>query len=478
MQLTTQPALEGEYIPADCPLPIRNPLLRNLWTRPARVRVLHGGRASGKTRDAGAEAILLARTYKIKMLCTRRQQNRISESVYAILKDEIDRRKCGHEFKITNNSITHLITGSTFIFMGLLRNILEIKGLEGLTHVWLEEAEQLTEEEFDIISPTVREELSELWIIFNPHLISDFVWKNFVVNPPANTIVQAIQYTDNPYLSATILADIMAMKAKDIEKYNHIYLGQPVQEDDRVLIKMSWLLAAVDAFDKLDYSSEPDYTDPWQIGFDIADSGEDACATISRKGSVVYSADSWEAGEHELLKSAIRVFNKALATERYSTICYDSIGVGASAGSKFRECNEESDVAVDFHGFNAGGKVENPDKVYTNEGGKITNQQFFSNIKAQMWWHVADRLRNTYIAVTTGQSFPRDQLISIKGDCPHLQQMLDELATPFRDFDKLGKVKVESKQDLAKRGIKSPNLADAFIMAFVNSNVKRGFFDL
>jgi phage terminase large subunit len=40
------------------------------------------------------------------------------------------------------------------------------------------------------------------------------------------------------------------------------------------------------------------------------------------------------------------------------------------------------------------------------------------------------------------------------------------MTTPKKDFDANGKVKVEGKKDLAKRGIDSPNLADAFIMAF------------
>ena len=46
------------------------------------------------------------------------------------------------------------------------------------------------------------------------------------------------------------------------------------------------------------------------------------------------------------------------------------------------------------------------------------------------------------------------------------EQLIDELSTPKRDFDASGKVKVESKKDLAKREVKSPNRADAFVMAF------------
>jgi hypothetical protein len=55
----------------------------------------------------------------------------------------------------------------------------------------------------------------------------------------------------------------------------------------------------------------------------------------------------------------------------------------------------------------------------------------------------------------------------------HLQLLIDELCTPKRDFDNAGKVKVESKKDLAKPNRTggaqpSPNLADAFVMAFAN----------
>jgi len=57
-------------------------------------------------------------------------------------------------------------------------------------------------------------------------------------------------------------------------------------------------------------------------------------------------------------------------------------------------------------------------------------------------------------------------MISISSDCEHLDALIDELSTPRRDFDNRGKVKVESKKDLGKRDVASPNKADAFIMAF------------
>ena len=56
--------------------------------------------------------------------------------------------------------------------------------------------------------------------------------------------------------------------------------------------------------------------------------------------------------------------------------------------------------------------------------------------------------------------------MSIASDTPYLSQLIDELSTPLRDYDANGRVKVESKKDLAKREVASPNLADAIVMAF------------
>ena len=60
---------------------------------------------------------------------------------------------------------------------------------------------------------------------------------------------------------------------------------------------------------------------------------------------------------------------------------------------------------------------------------------------------------------------------------PYLNILIDELCSPLQDYDNNGRVKVESKKDLASRGIASPNIADAFIMANLSSDMKkRSFF--
>ncbi|EOJ3542009.1 PBSX family phage terminase large subunit, partial [Shigella flexneri] len=178
--------------------PTLNPALRSFWTMRARNKVLYGGRSSSKSWDAAGIAIFLSNKYTLRFCCARQIQNKIEESVYTLLKIQIDRFGLRHRFRILNNKIINRVTGSEFVFYGLWRNIEEIKSLEGIDVLWLEEAHALTEYQWKILEPTIRKEGSECWFIFNPGLVTDFVWRNFVVDPPEGTLIRKINYDENP----------------------------------------------------------------------------------------------------------------------------------------------------------------------------------------------------------------------------------------------------------------------------------------
>ena len=451
------------------PDPTLNPCLEDFWLTPARNRVLYGGRSSSKSWDAAGFAIFLSNSCKIRVLCTRQFQSKIEESVYTLLKIQINRFNLGHRFRILENKIINRYTGSEFIFYGLWRSIDEIKSLEGIDIHWAEEAHLLTEEQWEILNPTIRKQGSQHWIIFNPRLVTDFVYRRFVVNPPPNTIVRKINYNDNPFLSNTMHAEIEAAKAEDYENYLHVYEGNPKSDDEESVIKRSHVMAAIDGHNALGIQ----ISGIRRIGFDVADAGEDYCAMVESYGSLNVWADQWKAKEDELLKSCSKVWAKA--RESNSLIVYDAIGVGATSGAKFNELNTSNKVRIEHQKFFAGGAVAKPDSQYQRSG--IKNRDYFANIKAQAWWLIADRFRNTYNAVRNGQSFNDDDMIFIDGNMPHLNQLIDELTSPKQDYDNAGRVKVEGKKDLSKRDIASPNLADAFIMANLSGEMrKRSYF--
>lgn len=452
--------------------PTLNPVLTEFWRTPARNRVLYGGRASSKSWDAAGFAIFLANQYKLRFLCTRQIQNKIEESVYTLLKTQIYRFGLQNNFEILKNKIINKVTKSEFVFYGLWRHVEEIKSLEGIDVCWIEEAHALTRQQWEILEPTIRKEHSQFWIIFNPQVVTDFVYKFFVLNTPRNTIVRKINYTENPFLSQTILNVINEMRETDHETYEHIYQGEPKTDDNDSFIKRSWINAAIDAHKKLGFDAEGIKT----VGYDVADDGEDKNATAYRHGSILLSVKEWSAGEDEILKSCKKAYQ--VAKETGSEIIYDCIGVGASAGAKFKEINTENKGKIKYSKFNAGGAVAHPEKLYkdASTATEVKNKDHFMNVKAQAWQSLADRFKNTYNAIQNGAEFDPSNMIGLSSEHltkEQIEKVKDELSAPHKQYDNNQKIKVESKKDMKKRGIPSPNIADAIVMSFANEFVKK-----
>lgn len=455
-----------------------NPYLRSFWMTPSRYKALYGGRASSKSHDAAGFAVYLAANYTLKFMCARQFQNRISESVYTLIKDKIEASEFNGEFVFTNNSIRHKVTGSEFLFYGIARNLAEIKSTEGVDILWLEEANYLTKDQWEVIEPTIRKEHSQIWLIWNPDELMDFIYQNFVVNPPEDCVSKMINWENNPYLSATMLKVIDEAYKRDPEGAEHIYGGKPKTGADKSVINYLFIQAAVDAHIKLGW--EP--TGQSRLGYDVADSGDDKNATTHMLGNVIMGLDEWQGLEDKLPESVQYVWDKA--RELNASVTYDSIGVGAFVGGYFSKINDGNNGWVlSYDPFNAGGKVNDPDEAFmVLPHVTITNGEYFENIKAQAWVEVAERFRKTYEAVVKGIPHPHDELISINSatipEKIRLQMMM-ELSQPRKDKSLNGKFKVESKENMKeKRGIKSPNIADSVIMAAIKPiRDSAGFFD-
>jgi phage terminase large subunit len=433
-----------------------NPTLQDFWFDgdpcpenfiKVRNRVLYGGRMSSKSWEFAGMAQSIGAQYKTRFLCVRRFQSKIKDSVYTLINAQINNfRTPGYTSLI--NEIRHA-NGSDFAFFGIERNTDEIKSFEGADILWIEEAHNLTKEQWEILEPTIRKEGSEVWVSFNPKLVTDFIYQRFIVNPPPSTRTRLINHDKNEFLSDTAKKVIAAKRAEDEDEYQHVYMGVPLTDDESAIIKRSWLEAAVDADIKL----ELDLYGARSVGYDVADSGEDKNATAGFNGAVCVDIDEWKAPEDELNQSTKRAWAKVAG----GRLIYDSIGVGAHVGSTLKDMG----VKAGYCKFNAGGAVINQNYEYAPG---IKNAEKFENLKAQAWQDVADRLRNTYNAVMKGMTYQPSDLISLRGDLPHLHRLMAELATPRKSYSKRGLDMLETKDQLSKRGISSPNLADAFVM--------------
>ena len=431
--------------------PIFKPLIKS-----ARYKSLRGGRGGAKSWAVASVLIEVSRRGTFRILCARELQNSISDSVISLLNDTISR--CGYdaEFEVLKNRIINKNTGSEFLFYGIKNNTTKIKSINAIDICWVEEAENVSKESWDILIPSIRKEDSEIWLTWNPKNILDATYQYFVTNPPDDCIEIVVNYTDNKHLPDVLLKEAEECKRRDFDLYKHIWLGEPIEDSELSIIKPLWIEYAIDAHKKLDFDNAGETV----IGFDVADDGEDANAIILRRGSIVHDMKEWN--KQDVIFSTNFV-NDIANSENVHRIIYDNIGVGAGVKAQFKRLNSKARAIP----FNAGAKVVNPERTHT-DGKK--NKDMFKNIKAQMWWNVRQRFFNTYRAIKYGDKYDINELISIESEIKDLDYLKAELSRPRIAYDENGRVMVESKKDLKKRGIKSPNKADAFIMAFANVN--------
>lgn len=442
---------------------------------PAMYKVARGGRASAKTHSFIRMILARMQATRTHVGCFREIQKSIADSIKQTIETVIEDLGLTEQFYITDKEISHTGTGSKMVFAGLYRNVVSVKGMDWIDIAFCEEAENISEESWNILIPTLRKDGAELMVCYNPKNVLDAThirfgpgaMKAWATNDDGErvrlSVTRQVNYTDNPYFSQTSRIQMEQMKEDDYELYEHIWLGQPNADSELAIIKPSWISAAVDAHILLDF--EPEGIK--RIGQDVADEGKDTSALCYTHGSVVMDLDEWR---QDTEFTAARAYSYAQEVGA-DMLVYDSIGVGAGVKATInrlrreeaKKLKAEEDLRIQVFGFNAGGEVINKKKVFRT--GK-TNGDMFYNVKAQAWWELAERFRKTFKAVREGVEYHPDELISLPSDLPHLDRLKAELSRPRVAYGDNGKTAVESKAQMKKRQIPSPNLADALVMCY------------
>lgn len=226
-----------------------------------------------------------------------------------------------------------------------------------------------------------------------------------------------------------------------------------------VIIPAEWVTAAIDAHLRLGW---PEPTGKKIAGLDVADEGGDLNALASRKGYLLETVEDW--GEGDTGATTRKAIGK-LAGEPVE-VQYDSVGIGAGVKSEANRLSATGDMpnGVTFVSWSAGAKVQWPDKhLIEGDDESPLNKDFFANLKSQAWWQLRLRFERTYRAVEQGVEYDPDDLISLPSGLPKIRQLQKELsqATASRTTASL-KLVVDKKPE----GTRSPNMADAVVMAF------------
>jgi hypothetical protein len=259
-----------------------------------------------------------------------------------------------------------------------------------------------------------------------------------------------------------------ARRAKaDADGLLHVF----AQEVDRnytaavagVIIPGDWVASAIDAHIKLGF----DDTGAWRAGLDPADEGGDLHALAIAKGSVLHSVDGW--GEGDVGMATRRAVDRLRG--RRVALQYDSIGVGAgvkSEANRLRDTTGDNGepmlpAGITFQPWNAGASPLRPDEhLVPGDDETPTNKDAFKNLKAQAWWQLRLRFERTHKAITAGEVHDPADLISLPSTMPGLSSLRKELSQATRGVDGSLRLIVDKKP----AGTRSPNKADAVVMAF------------
>lgn len=198
----------------------------------ARYKGAKGGRGSGKSHffaDCWLDENL---RLSLDFVCLREVQKDLKFSVKKLLESKIETHNAGAYFDAQDRQIiaknfdgTH--KGVT-IFEGMQNHTADsIKSLEKFKRAWFEEAHRASQRSLDLLRPTLREDDSELWFSWNPENATDPIDALLCgeKKPPRSVVVHAT-YADNPWLSNALREEMEYDRARDPDKFAHIWLGQ------------------------------------------------------------------------------------------------------------------------------------------------------------------------------------------------------------------------------------------------------------
>ena len=429
---------------------------------------MYGGRSSGKTQAVSKALVIQAHQEKHVIYCVREHLSSLDDSAKPAIVKWIDKLGLRPWFNVTHNQITNLVTGSYFRFHGMSTVSEEdIKGWEGVTRCWVEEAHMMSVRSRELLYPTVfrDDESSQLFATFNPKNRYDPIYKDFVSGDffQHDRYVKKINWYDNPWFPKVEDELRREFERTDPLRYAHIWEGMP---DDasaaRKILPYHMLRKCVQLWER-----RPEFRGAFSTaGLDAADTGADWNALALRSGPELYRIDMWKGSEEWTLSETAKHASHIAVDHGCRRLDYDAVGMGAGLRGPLRDWKQEHKGRIRMNPCAANGKVQGPNVLYLDRYPKsVTNAEYFINWYAQAAMVLQQRMQYSQ-RLLKGEDVDIYKCLCINPELDHLEDKLAEMSQPEWE-DNSGKLRAEKRPRIAGQPKPaSPNIFDAVLHTY------------
>jgi phage terminase large subunit len=339
--------------------------------------------------------------------------------------DTIKRLGIEHLYIITDKYIQHRLTGSKFIFIGLNSNPAGVKSTEGAHVVFCEESEQIVQEAWDLLIPTIiRKPGAQIWAAWNPDLPTTPVEQIFV--PGEDCDVININYDENPHVPEKMLAEIERMRINDYAKFQWIYQGMYRPTGSTTWIDLANLMAAFDRGTLADPNVE------CVAGLDLGFM-KDRAVLVAVQGHRIQDVKVWRNADPMQLCDEVIGY---MAHNNVARIGVDCLGPGVPVISRLREGLGDRVHAIGY-------------------GEAATDSEQYVNLRSEAWGMIKDWLPFGHIPSGMNNDW------------------ITDLCNIRYGYDHKGRYEIERKKLYIARGFPSTDMADALGIALCVPNKLR-----
>lgn len=212
-----------------------------------KVNILYGGRGSGKSDFVAQKILIDLMTQKYcRVMLVRKRLNSIKNSQWQTLLDYINMWGLDKYFKKTKNPMELLYVYNEYNKINAigLDDTSKLKSFKDYTYLWIEEADEIKQEDYMVIKDTLRNSNTDkfkIFITFNPqrenHWLNEFFFPkketyqkddgnfHYVKSKKKDTTILHTTYKDNRFLSKTTIDEYEKNKTIDENYYNVNTLG-------------------------------------------------------------------------------------------------------------------------------------------------------------------------------------------------------------------------------------------------------------